>query len=545
MFKVLIIDDEPIIRKGIKNIVNWNQFGCEVCGEAGDGLAGRELIEKILPDIIITDIRMPEVDGLSMISEIRNIVPDSKVIILTGYRDFDYAHESIKLGAFDYLLKPTKIEELNAVVSRAVKELRFKLDKNAEMEKMRRTYEKHLPLIKEKLLYNMMCGLNGDGEGSFSQAEQLGIKIGNFVFGIVENDKEESKGKDFAESQRLQESQFYQYGIISTVEEVFSDVFEVFCISLNLNRTAFLLQNLSGSTVSDNQEKINTKCVYLQEIIKNCFGFTVSIALSSPGNGYKELPEKLRECREALEHKFYLGVNSIIFYKDLGPFFKYTDYSELTDRQKALFDNIRSGNFDAVQQSLSAIIECVNNLGNFDREYIKNFYFSTITQINSIKTSLAKGDNDPEGNVMTSLYIMIEKCENVVDLNAILENAANRTVEKVHEFNSNNMKLLLRKALDYIGNHYFEQITLNQVAENLYVSPFYVSRMFKKEQGINFVDYLNELRINKAKELLADARYKTYEVAQAVGVPDSHYFSKLFRKYAGMTASEYRESVIR
>jgi two-component system response regulator YesN len=105
------------------------------------------------------------------------------------------------------------------------------------------------------------------------------------------------------------------------------------------------------------------------------------------------------------------------------------------------------------------------------------------------------------------------------------------------------MKLLLRKAVDYLNAHYVEDVTLNQVAEHIYVSSFYISRMFKKELGINFVDYLNELRINKAKELLMDARFKTYEVAEAVGIPNAHYFSKLFRKYAGMTASEYKQTV--
>lgn len=539
MFKVLIIDDEPIIRKGIKNIVNWEHFGCEVCGEAGDGLAGKDMIEKNRPDIIITDIRMPEVNGLTMISEIKSIVPDSKIIILTGYRDFDYVQESIKLGAFEYILKPTKIEDLNAVISRATKELHFKHDKNAEMEKMRKTYEKNLPFIKERLLYNMMCTQNSDGDANISQAESLGIKIGKFVLGIVENDGEQSpENKDGP--QNIKDSQLYQFGIISTVEEVFSDLFEVLCISIGQNRTAFLLQTPGGEA---HQEEINTKCIYLQEIIQNCFGFTVSIAMSSAGNGYKELPEKLGECKEALEHKFYLGGNSVIFYKDLGTFFRYADYSELNEHQKTLFDNIRAGNSEAARQSISALSDCVNRLGNSDREYIKNFYFNTITQINSIKTSLVSDGSDSKSNVLTSLYKMVEKCDNVVDLNNVLENAAMRTVEKVHEFNSNNMKLLLRRTLDYLASHYAEQITLNQVADELYVSTFYVSRMFKKEMGVNFVDYLNELRIKKAKEMLGDARYKTYEVAQAVGVPNSHYFSKLFHKYAGMTASEYRESL--
>lgn len=540
MFKVLIIDDEPIIRKGIRNIINWENFGCEVCGEADNGLEGRELIVKYKPEIVITDIKMPEVDGLSMLSEIRETIPDSKIIILTGYRDFDYAREAVKYGAFDYLLKPTKIEELNAVISRAVKELRFRYDKESEMEKMRRMYEKNLPFIKEKLLYNMMYGMYTDEDMTLSQAEALGVKIDKFILGVVEIDDVSKTDEKSGDEGHVQEMQLYQFGIISTIEEVFSDKFNVLCVSISSRRVAFVLC-LPENDVTK-QDEINSKCTYLQKIIQNCFGFTISVAISTQGEGYKQLYEKLKECKEALEHKFYLGTNCVIFYSDLGNFFRYTDCSELNDIQKQLIDNIKAGNQESVDECLKKLAEAINSNAKADKEDIKNFYFNTITLINSIRSTVT-GEKKIDEIALTNMYKMVEKCDNLADLNSILESAAKQTVDKVHEYNSNNMNLLMRRAVDYLEKHYAEEITLNQVAEKLYVSNFYLSRMFKKELGVNFIDYLNELRIEKAKELLADAKYKTYEVAEAVGVPNSHYFSKLFRKYVGMTASEYRESI--
>lgn len=540
MFKVLIIDDEPIIRKGIRNIINWENFGCEVCGEADNGLEGRELIVKYKPEIVITDIKMPEVDGLSMLSEIRETIPDSKIIILTGYRDFDYAREAVKYGAFDYLLKPTKIEELNAVISRAVKELRFRYDKESEMEKMRRMYEKNLPFIKEKLLYNMMYGMYTDDDMTLSQAEALGVKIDKFILGVVEIDDVSKTDEKSGDEGHVQEMQLYQFGIISTIEEVFSDKFNVLCVSISSRRVAFVLC-LPENDVTK-QDEINSKCTYLQKIIQNCFGFTISVAISTQGEGYKQLYEKLKECKEALEHKFYLGTNCVIFYSDLGNFFRYTDCSELNDIQKQLIDNIKAGNQESVDECLKKLAEAINSNAKADKEDIKNFYFNTITLINSIRSTVT-GEKKIDEIALTNMYKMVEKCDNLADLNSILESAAKQTVDKVHEYNSNNMNLLMRRAVDYLEKHYAEEITLNQVAEKLYVSNFYLSRMFKKELGVNFIDYLNELRIEKAKELLADAKYKTYEVAEAVGVPNSHYFSKLFRKYVGMTASEYRESI--
>ena len=120
MFKVLIIDDEPNIRKGLINIINWKKFQCEICGEASDGVEGLEKIEEYKPDVVFADINMPEINGLEMIKSAKQIVPNSKFIILSGYREFGYMQEAIKIGAFDYILKPSSIEDICEVVKRAV-----------------------------------------------------------------------------------------------------------------------------------------------------------------------------------------------------------------------------------------------------------------------------------------------------------------------------------------------------------------------------------------------------------------------------------------
>jgi two-component system response regulator YesN len=533
MFKVVIIDDEPIIRKGIKNVINWKQLGCEVCGEADDGQSGRELIENFLPDIIITDIKMPEVDGLTMINTIKCLIPDSKIIILTGYRNFDYVQTAIKLGAFDFIMKPSKIEELNAVLNRAVAELNEKSKNRFELDTLKEQFEKSKPLVRERLLYNLLYGLYTNETDILAEAARLSLHFDNYLLGIVESEISSS----------TDESHLYQFGIINTFEEVFSENYEIAFIPLGNRMIAFLL-TFTGDGVHD-FEKINGKCIYLQNIIQNCFEFTVSIAFSSVGLSYSELPEKLRECKEALEHKFYLGTNSVIFYNDLHTFFKFNDPSNLYNLQKQMVENIKAGNIDGLKENIASIQETINSECCTDKDYIRNFYFNNISLINSIQTSLPHEDDQKkhaETNLV-ELYSLIEKCDNIGDLNEILGEIALRAVSKVHEYNDNNMKLLIRKAVDYINEHYKEDVTLNKVADHIYVSSFYISRMFKKEIGINFVDYLNDLRINKAKELLQDISYKTYEVAEAVGIANSHYFSKLFKKHVGVTPSEYRESL--
>jgi len=537
MFKVLIIDDEPIIRKGLKNIINWKSFECEVCGEAADGMDGGELIRKLLPDIIITDIKMPEIDGLSMLRDIKSVVPESKIIILTGYRNFDYVHEALKIGAFDFLLKPSKIEELTSVVSRAVKELKFRKDRSEELEKLNRLFTQNISVLREKLLYDVIYEINTNEEDILQKLELFKISAKNFHMLIVQNDMEDTKKKEISQYDR----HLYQFGIINTFKEVFSDKFDVIDVTLNNIGIAFIV--MPKDTNENVSWMLDKKCAYLQEIINNCFGFTITIAISSEGNMLTELPQKFGECKEALEHKFYLGSNSIIFHSDVNTFFKYDDHSMLEKLQKALIEGIKSGNEASVKERLQEINSYLKNVDPTKKDFIKNFYWNTISSINNIRITLLSGDGDKrlEYNELSGLYSLIEKCTNAEELNLLLEESARSVTHKVNSYNNKSIKLVLRKAVDYLYAHYNEQITLNEVAEHAFVSTYYISRMFKRETGKNFVDFLNEIRIEKAKEMLKDVRYKTYEVAEKVGIPDAHYFSRMFKKYVGVTPTEFRD----
>lgn len=537
MFKVLIIDDEPIIRKGLKNIINWKNFGCEVCGEAGDGLDGSELIQKHLPDIIITDIRMPEMDGLTMLRDMKRMVPNSKVIILTGHRDFDYVHEALKLGAFDFLLKPSKIEELTSVIVRAVKELKFQMGRTEELEKLKVLFQQNIPVLREKLLYDVIYEINTNEEDILEKLELFDISINNFFMLIVQNDSEDTDSRDISQYDR----HLYQFGIINTFNEVFSDHFNVISITLNNIGIAFLVMYADKN--EDAADLIDKKCSYLQEIIRSCFGFTVSIAVSSEGTELTQLPQQFKECREALEHKFYLGSNSIIFHGDVNTFFKYDDHSMLEKLRKALIEGIKSGNDASVTERLNDIFSYVKGTDPMDKEFIKNFYWNTVSSVNNIRMCLPSADNDkrPEYSELSGLYGLIEKCCNADELNSLLEESARSVTLKVKSYNNKSIKLILRKAVEYLQTHYHEQVTLNEVAAHAYVSTYYISRMFKREVGKSFVDYLNEIRIEKAKEMLKDVKLKTYEVAEKVGIPDAHYFSRLFKKYVGVTPTEFRE----
>ncbi len=534
MFKVLIIDDEPTIRKGLINIINWKKFQCEICGEASDGVEGLEKIETYKPDLVFADINMPEINGLEMIKSAKQIVPHSKFIILSGYREFSYMQEAIKIGAFDYILKPSSIEDICEVVKRAVIELKYQRDDQLEAKKLRKCFEESIPILKEKLLYDIIFQININEEEIKEGFELYGIEINEFVMIMIEIDGDSKKKEPY-------QRQLYQFGIVNTVEEMFAEEFKVEKIVLNNKQIAFIIG--THETVELLEEDVYKKVHSIQQLVESCFDFTVSIAISTKGKDVDELHDKMMECKNALAYRFYMGNSSIILYRDLSGFYKGQDNPAFDGIDKVLCNTIKTGNEEDVVHILGQINDKVIQT-NLDPEYIKTFYWNLIYEINMIRISIKNlevQDKDLSHDI-SSLYKLIDNATQVKELQDLLEDVAMSVVHRINRYNKKNINQILQKAMDYICENYTMSITLNELAEHTYVSTYYLSRMFKKELGKNFVEYLNEVRIDKAKELLKDNKYKTYEVAELVGIQDPHYFSKIFKKYVNMTPTEYKDS---
>jgi Response regulator containing CheY-like receiver domain and AraC-type DNA-binding domain len=423
LFKVLIVDDEAIIRKGLKNIIDWNNYNCYICGEASDGIEGMELIKAEKPDIIITDIRMPEIDGLDMIKNTREIIPNCKIIILTGYRDFDYLQKAIKIGAFDYILKPSKVQDIITVLKKSVEELEKLKKKEAEIEKIKKSLEDKIPELKQKLLYDIIFNLKTDLKNVEEELKLYKINFNEFVIILVENKENDYNAKE--------DNQLYRIGVLNTFSDVFSDSFGIHFITLSEEKLIFILQ--PNESKIEIMEKIYEKIDAFNEIVAQFFNIKVAIGVSGLGVGVYELSARMKEAEEAL-------------------------------------------------------------------------YFNATTN------------------------------------NTIEED--NKVYLESHDLRSDTLSITIKKAMDYIEKNYNKHITLNVLSEQIYISSSYLSRIFANELGKNFVDYLNEVRIEKAKAYLCSDNYKTYEVADMVGIKDAHYFSKIFKKYTGLTPSEYRGKYI-
>lgn len=537
MFKILIIDDEPTIRRGLVNVINWKQYQCEVCGEARDGVEGIELIKECKPDIIFADINMPEINGLEMIKEGKKIVPHCKFIILSGYREFTYMQEALKVGAFDYLLKPSNIEDICEVVKRAVMELKYQRDTELEIQKLRKCFNESIPILKEKLLYDIMYNINLNHEEIEESFKLYNVNIDTFIMAIIDVENNSNKREPY-------QRQLYQFGIVNTFTEMLSDKYDIEKIVLNNSQIAFII---SGQPKMIDEDIICKKIENVKQVIESCFDFTVSIALSSIGHGYADISTKLNECKKAFQYRFYMGESSIILQSDINEFCKFQDTSWLDDIKKNLCEAVKVGNITDVGNYIKEIKSNIKKL-NLKPEDIKTLYCNLAYEINIViiltENEEGYGNSVPNQHLYNS-YKQIDEANGIDELNTVLEETAMSAVSKINRYNRCSITQALHEAAAYIEENYYKQLTLNELADSMYVSTFYLSRMFKKELGKSFTEYLNEVRIKNAKRLLKDMGAKTYEVAQEVGIQDAQYFSKLFKKHVNMTPTEYRDKIMK
>lgn len=525
MIRVAIIDDEPVIRRGIRTMVNWAMLGCEVCGDAADGAEGKTLIETCRPQIIITDIRMPGLDGLDMIRQVGEIVPESKIIILTGYRNFEYAQQAVRLGAFDLLTKPTKIEELNQIIQRAVAAIEAERRQVGQVDELRQSRQRDEPIVRERMLYHMMVGTDTAGAENAAVRERLRADLSHYALGLFEM----GRGAPAAQSQPA-----WLPRMLTSVRQEFAKDFTVLCIGFGTRSAACVIR--LGEKDAGWKERAAADWRRACARLAGECGETPAAAFSDEGRGAETLPDKLRECQTALEYTFILGRETVVFYSDLQTYHIRDECADMGERQNRLLAHIRSGSAEAAAADGREIAAAIRRVAKLDRKFADNFYFDTILRIYSLRRAPTPGTGDG----LNTLRGMIERCENPDDLDALIGQIIRRECERARRPESA-PGWLLRKAMAYIDAHYREDISLADVAAAIYASPCYTSHLFKKELGVNFVDYLNASRMKRAKEMLADSHYKIYEVAEAVGIPNEHYFSKLFKRYFGMTASEYRQ----
>jgi len=521
-YKVFLVEDEIVTREGIRDNVDWVSAGFEFCGEAPDGEMALPLIEKNKPDILITDIKMPFMDGLQLSKIVREQMPWVKIIILSGHDEFEYAQAAVKLGVTEYLLKPISSNDL----LKSLERIQFQLDKEKkERENYTELQERsqgNLALRREKFLLRLVMGGLSSAE-AIEQSKQFGLNIIAQYYLVLLLKIElcdDNKAFDFYDYQRIE----------STVSDRVSDDLNVLHIKKDLDEVVLLL-------IGNDPKQLQQDGANLAESIKreleNENICNLAIGEGTPqqrlGDIHQSFIEALVKVRgqETASHSLNSkeGVEHIeLLQLDRSALENYLKFGTLQDYDQYYFTHLHSVSEESLRSDLI-------------RNYLLVDVVLTITQFISNLGGMAD-QIIPEISDIESLL------ENVTDINQMNEVLKKLVVSALifrdSKVNHERSKLIQKAKLFIDDNFSDPKLKMNQVAEKFNISSGHFSTVFSQEIGETFRDYLTNLRINRAKELLRSTDLKSSEIALQVGYNDPHYFSTIFKTNTGLPPQRFR-----
>jgi two-component system, response regulator YesN len=525
LHKVLIVDDDRIIRRGLVTTIPWEKNGFQLVGEAGDGERALQLIREQEPQIVISDIKMPFMDGLELADQVKEGYPAIKFIFLTGYEDFNYAQRAVKIGVVDYLLKPVDRSVLLEKVKKAAKEWD---DSHGEKQKINAAR----PFLRQVLLRKILECQETE-EGLRHEAQTLNIRLqGNgFVVLLIKID-------GYYENTDPATREYMKVCVGSACEEV---------LYAEADGGIFAMEGDELVAVYSSDEDaalVKEKSLVLAEkiriTIRDKFNKTLTLALGGIWQGLYGIHSSYAEARYVLNFRHVMGKDKVISIADIDFLVNEVRKSKIEVADDDLVDKVRLGLVDDALQCLS------------DIEYSLQTKRPSLPQVRlmavDLLLALFKGAETwakEWGTVWEEkkpiYYSKINQMPTIHDIITLLKTIVDSLGQFMVEENENSRGELIEEVTSYIEEHYAEHgLSLQDIGEYVHMNPIYLSVLFKKKKNITFTGFLLQVRMKKAKEMLRCQNMKTYEIAEKIGYSSPEYFSACFKKYAGVSPVEFK-----
>jgi two-component system, response regulator YesN len=539
----LIVDDNQMILEALGKIIDWDKYGYKLVGKAYNGLEALEISKRENIDILLTDIKMPEMDGLQLIREIKSAKPDIKIIILSAYNEFSLVREAFKLGASEFILKteldPSFLGNQLVNLSKEQDDEKKERDKLKKLSEQVQKYIDHSKatdvelqqngrFIRDRLLNELVRGYISVQELIMHKREYISLRFCEGKYAIIYLCIDNQKmllSKTWKNDERL-----LSYAVLNIIDELLDkfgvgDSFEVtggeFCILLCFNQS----------------EKENEKEKVIINIFKELTSSlekTLKIKISAGASIQAKqatLPILYAEANQACQLRVLYGRDTIIFNSQNIKNNIKNDL-ETGKRLEYLKNTLVTLNPDVIRSSAESLI--VNpasvTFGDFE-EIIHLYQKYSLVLFDFIEQNVLESEcND----LMDKFYNYVYNMGSVTELNKWLKAVLEAISRGVSTGNS-----LIRQVKKYINEHFSEDLSLQNIAEAIGVSSSYLSKLIIKELGVSFTDYLNNFRIQKAKELIQHSTLKIYEIAEKVGYGSIEHFSRVFKKVTGKSPKEY------
>lgn len=504
MYSVLLVDDEEMVTQGLSRFVPWADIGYEVAGTATSAARALTFLESHPVDLVITDIQMPVQNGIDLIRILKEQYPQIKTIILSGYSEFSYAQQALRLGALDYLTKPVNFSAMKQLLEK----VRNMLD---EDNKHNQSDDDIQEMLAHTLIMNF---INGYPYDETRAAACLDVTAPIAVVHMI------SKGKTV-----LPDS------VVDTFQQTFHP-----CRIISPSNHEFLavLENPHRETTLHNE--IDALIVQYSGSVQLCAG------VSEIQSGYEQLRLAAKQASKAMHYQNARSAAGVTFYEQVKKIFLST--GERNPKEEAGIRDLVEmlSNAEKRPQVLSQFTSTLYTVGNQQDSIIlaQRFCTELLVEIDASIQNIALPDY-PRHVLLSEALIEVLAAGSLSEINAYMTQYLQQLLERLQQVDEAKMAgELIDRVKGYIGTHFAENLTLSVLAEIFYVSPVYLSRLFKKKTGTNFVEYLTTLRIEKAKEFLSDPNLKVYHVAEMVGYENPRYFARLFKEATGMVPQEYR-----
>ena len=536
MLKIFLVEDEMVVRDSIKKNVNWEAHGFQFVGEASDGEMAYSLIQNTRPDVVLTDIKMPFMDGLELSRLLKKEMPWIKIVLLTGHSEFEYAQEAIRIGATDYILKPISSVGLEKVLD----EWREMLEEEHENQVFLQQYEREMEERKEleqQLLYESLLTGRDSLADLLEKANRLDVSLTAeayviLLFCFTEKEKEELLySEEMAEIENKIEWEICrnEYGML---------------YKRNLDGYVFICKQPSEADTRNMAEQISHG---LQAYFQSIPEIEYFIALGPEVSRISDLPKCFQKTSQAFSNRFVMEKNQIIRYDQYHvrnvlqhpePDLMTFEVDKLNNKIVEQF--LRKGDRDYTSYMIEQLFDMVGK-DLMDSMMLRQYF---AVNIYVMTTSFLKEMKIPTEEV-THYYGGIDniaqKLSTIETTKVFLIDLITRTMTLRDENAHRRYNQILTRAKEYIHEHYADDfISLNRVAREVNISATHFSSIFSQETGHTFVEYLTEVRMEKAKELLRCTDQKTSEIAYAVGYKDPRYFSHLFKKITGYTPRQFK-----
>lgn len=511
-YKVLIADDEPIVRKAMQTLVEWEKLDCRLTEMASNGQEVIDALKKDIPDILILDIQMPGMNGIEIARHIWKEKLPCKVILLTAYADFSYAQQAVKYDVVDYVIKTGAFDDLVLAIEKAKEKIReYELEQNIESQNV----------LRENFFKSVFDGSLYLEDEVRKRAEKVGVFFKEGFLVMVchfrpREDKERS----------------YTY---SSLQNFFHMVFDeklVYSLAVERDVIVVILDQIS----SDFYKDIHNKCEEVIEMMDNFMKMYVYIGISNYGTDVFELKRRYDEAEYAEGESFFNEKSKINYFhgykKDTKVLLEYIE-----KKVENLYFWLKKGNSESAMREFDQIIDYQKESGGSVTTILEvgiRIYAMSKKLLSDIDKTLY--DIIPQ---KTSISKRIYCCRHISEYYAIMEIIIKSTATYINTA-VNRKNILICECEKYIDENYEKGIMVSEIASSIGVSLSYLSRIFKDETGNTIINYINEKKVEKAKEYLSKTDLKIYEIAEKLGFENTTYFSFFFKKYTGISPKEYQ-----